>query len=520
MEKKETAPRLRLETLDVRKLKLVFFWVFALGLTAHGYRFMNPNFNHDSLYSLYEQGPELMISVGRFLRPVYRLLRGNLTLPAFGGILALVYLSFASYLLVELLDIQNSWLIGLVCGVLTVNSTMSLMNATYMTDTDAYCLSFLLAVLGVWALKRWKHGSLLLVLFCFLSLGIYQAYVSTAVFLLLLLGLEDLLRGKPIKQVYGRLIKEMLLVLASIICYYVVMKLTQRLSYVQEADIYNTVSSLPPLSVREVLHRIRACIVSGAMWSVLPIGPVAHNQWLIRILNVMMGALAVLCLLSIMRRRGLKAGSVWGIVGIVAAMPFGLNVSTLISGLYHWLTMYSMNLLYLMVLVLVQMSDGDRGTRVKRMVWAVMAAVMVYDGCLCANELYLKKEMESEATLSTFTRIIDRMENTPDFNPRSTRVAMVGEMIYSPLSEQRPGIANDATGMWFNFSVSYYDTCVAYLTYYLGYPAECVSEEEVIALEKDPRVMEMPPFPAQGSVRMVDDVMVVKLAEPVEETEE
>ena len=152
MEKKETAPRLRLETLDVRKLKLVFFWVFALGLTAHGYRFMNPNFNHDSLYSLYEQGPELMISVGRFLRPVYRLLRGNLTLPAFGGSLALVYLSFASYLLVELLDIQNSWLIGLVCGVLTVNSTMSLMNATYMTDTDAYCLSFLLAVLGVWAL--------------------------------------------------------------------------------------------------------------------------------------------------------------------------------------------------------------------------------------------------------------------------------------------------------------------------------------------------------------------------------
>ena len=72
-------------------------------------------------------------------------------------------------------------------------------------------LAFLLAVLGVWALKRWKHGSRLLVLFCFLSLGIYQAYVSTAVFLLLLLGLEDLLRGKPIKQVYGRLIKEMLL---------------------------------------------------------------------------------------------------------------------------------------------------------------------------------------------------------------------------------------------------------------------------------------------------------------------
>ena len=64
MKKKETTLQSGLLSLDVKKLKLVFFWVFALGLTAHGYRFMNPNFNHDSLYSLYEQGPELMISVG------------------------------------------------------------------------------------------------------------------------------------------------------------------------------------------------------------------------------------------------------------------------------------------------------------------------------------------------------------------------------------------------------------------------------------------------------------------------
>lgn len=512
MEKKEAIPQSRLSFLDNNRLKLVFFWVFALGLTAHGFRFMNTNFNHDSMYSLYERGPELMISVGRFLRPVYRLLRGSLTLPAFGGVLALVYLALAGYLLVELLDIKGSSLIALVCGILTVNSSMSLMNATYMSDTDAYCLAFLLAVTGVWAARRWKHGAILLVLCCFCAMGIYQAYVSTAVFLLLLLGLTDLLQGKPVKQVYGRLVGEMLLVLASIILYYGGMKLAQALTHVKDAEIYNTVSSLPPLSVAVVLSRIKACAAAGALWAVMPVGPAGHLQWLLRVINVLMGVLSIICFISLIRRRKLNAGSVWGIIGIVAAMPFGLNVATLISGVYHWVTMFSLNLLYLMVLVLAQMSDGDSGTRFKRLAWAAMAALLVYDGCLYANELYLKKDMESEATLSTFTRIIDRMENTPGFNPRTTRVAMVGEMYYSPLSVQRPGIANDATGLWQNFSVSYYDTNVVYLTYYLGYPVDCVSQEELTGWEQDERVIEMPPFPAQGSVRMIDDVMVVKLA--------
>ena len=65
------------KTVDWQKLKFIALWVFAIGLVAHGYCYFNSNFSHDSLYSIYEQSPELMISVGRYLRPLYRLLRGN-----------------------------------------------------------------------------------------------------------------------------------------------------------------------------------------------------------------------------------------------------------------------------------------------------------------------------------------------------------------------------------------------------------------------------------------------------------
>lgn len=497
---------------DKRLLKLVLFWVFALGLTAHGYRFFNANFNHDSMQSLYEQSPELMISVGRFLRPVYRLLRGNFALPALGGILSLVYIAAAAYLLLRLLDVHNKWLIALVCGILTVNSSVSLMNASYVADTDAYSFAFLLAVLGVWAAKNWKHGIAISILCYFCSLGIYQAYISAAVFVLLLLALMELLRGQPVKKVYGRLAVELLAVLAAIVLYYVTVKLTQGLTHINDAEIYNTVDSLPSLSFQVILERIKNCASSEVLWATMPRG---HSRGLLLAVNLLMGALMLVCGIGLIRKRRLNAVSVWGIAGIVVAMPFGINIATLISGVYHWLTMFSFNLLYLMVLVLAQMGDEEAGAKRRRIAWAVMAAVLVYDGCLLSNEIYLKKEMESAATLSSFTRIIDRMENTPGFVPGQTKVALIGEMDKSPLSKQREGFDYNGTGLWQSFSVTHYDSAVAYLTYYLSYPVTCVSVEELISLEQDARVVEVPIFPAQGSVQMIDDVMVVKLAQPV-----
>ena len=64
------------QSIDWQKLKFIAVCVFCFGLAAHGYCYFNANFSHDSLYSIYEESPEMMISLGRYLRPVYRLLRG------------------------------------------------------------------------------------------------------------------------------------------------------------------------------------------------------------------------------------------------------------------------------------------------------------------------------------------------------------------------------------------------------------------------------------------------------------
>lgn len=510
----KNAPRSILRDQAAREtLKYVFFWTLAFGLVAHGYRYFNANFNHDSLSCVYEASGNSMVAFGRFMRPIYWLLRGRFALPAFGGFLSLVYLCGASYLLVTILEIQKKVLIAFTCGLMVVNPFVVAMNATFVHDVDAYCLSLLLALLGVWSSLYWKHGRIWAAPLYLCSLGLYPAYISVAIYLFLILAVRELLRGKTVKEVYGQTILHFLSIIAGLLLLLVCSKIAQAVTGVSGATSYQSISNIPALTPRSILERLANCLLCEGTWLLYPPG---NSKHFLIAANVFMVALAVISGVGTMRRRKLRAASVWGIVVVIAAMPFGMNLTTLIGNVYHWLTMFPLNLSYLLVLVLVQEygQTHETGPAAKRCgwAWAVLAGVLIFENCLYANETYLKKELEDTATLSTFTRIIDRMEQTEGFVPGQTQVAFVGQMQNSVLSNSRQGFEIRGHGNDTNFDVTYYENIVTYLTYYLGYPVTCVGTRQAAALGETPEVLQMPAFPAAGSIKMVDDILVVKLS--------
>ena len=242
--------------LDWKKLKFIFCWVFAIGLAAHGYCYFNGNFSHDSLFSIYEESPEINIAVGRFLRPVYRMLRGNFTLPVINGVLSLVFLSLAVYLLTDILDIRRKSAIALTCGLLVTNATFTLMNATYLHDADAYMVSLLLALAGVWTALRVRHGIWYATLFYFASLGIYQAYIDAAIYVFLILALVRLLKGEGVKQVYLDTLRNFLPIMAAMVLYYIGIRVTQHFTHLSDGDYYNTVSNVTALTIGSAFKRL------------------------------------------------------------------------------------------------------------------------------------------------------------------------------------------------------------------------------------------------------------------------
>ena len=183
-----------------RQARLVLAAVAAWSLAAHGYCYFNLFYSHDSLL-VYQNDVYWQISLGRFLHPVYFRLRGNFYAPALVGALSILFLAGAVFLMVRLLELKSRTLTVLLCGVLASSATVTLTNATYLHDADIYMLALLLAAAGVYACARLPWGVPLGGAVLCLSLGLYQAYFQTAVFLCMLLVAKKILEGSSVREI-------------------------------------------------------------------------------------------------------------------------------------------------------------------------------------------------------------------------------------------------------------------------------------------------------------------------------
>ena len=135
-------------------LAFCLFWVFVSGLVAHGYAYFNASFSHDALFQLSADDHLWQLSLGRFLQPVVRAIRGQISSPWLLGALSLLYIALAAWLIVSLLELRSPLWRALTCAVLTVNTTVTLLNATYLPWVDMFMLSMLLAVAAVYLFER------------------------------------------------------------------------------------------------------------------------------------------------------------------------------------------------------------------------------------------------------------------------------------------------------------------------------------------------------------------------------
>ena len=494
--------------VDWKRLRFVALCVFCFGLFCHGYAFLNTNFSHDSLYSIYEKGPGLMLSVGRYGRVVYRLLRGNFCLPLLNGFLSLCYLTLSSYLLTDMLSIRSRGFLLLTCGVLVGNSTVALTNATYLHDADAYSLALLLAVTGAWLQLRWKQGWLFSIVFYAASLSIYQAYINVAVYLWLFLSLMELLDGRKPRQVLGTLVLRMLCIAAAMVLYYLGHLLIIRITGLS-VNSYSNIGSFS-LSLSALLSCAREILNAEQEWFFQCLG--IHGSLLVFI-NLALTAMSFLALGSLAVKMKLPpTGWMLGLL-ILLLMPLGMDAVALISDSYHEITLYALFLTYPLMLSLLERYLAVTEKPFRGMLCSLLLAAMLFDSALYSNTLYLKKQLECQRTLSVYTRIADRMEHTEGYVPGQTPIVLVG-VRPTALQTKQAGFDYRGAGLKYSYAVTYYDTMQDFFHYYLGYPAVFGDDAIRRKVSRMEEMHRMPAFPAPGAIRMIDGIMIVKLRQP------
>lgn len=170
--------------------------VFTLAVTAllclavHGYRFANSMFSHDSLLVIVQEDAAWQIALGRFFQPFIVFLRGDLCSPWLLCMLQVGWFLVSVLLLVDILQIRSRSAMVAVAGVVVSSEAFININVSYLPWSDMYSFALFAAVFGVWLIEKKKISCTLAgIAFLVVSLSTYQAFISAAMAIMLILGI-------------------------------------------------------------------------------------------------------------------------------------------------------------------------------------------------------------------------------------------------------------------------------------------------------------------------------------------
>ena len=482
-----------------------FFATLLTGCAAHGFALSNKLVNHDEVAALFFKGAT--VDSGRWGLELMPLIFPDYSMPWIYGIISILMIAIAVCLMVDLFRIRSKALQILLGGLIvtypTVTGTLS-----YMFTATSYMFAFLLAVLGPYLLCRKQDwGSRILAVVCItLAVGIYQAYVAVAATLFVLYLIRLLLDGHlATKKILLQGVGYVAVLGICLGLYWIINRLAMLLTGM-EAGVYATGAE----SSHGLLWRIVQAYGAFALSFVTGMNgliPTAAS----RILHIVCMLIVALWLILRLRRQG----DVWQtllLIGLVCLLPLSMNCMYLIagSGAIHTLVLYSNACVYLLAaMVLEERIEGMQMRSVLSSAAALCMALVIAGNIYTANRAYLGLHLRYENNYATCTNLVTQMQMTPGYT-RKTPVLLAGTMqepvFYDHFLDlsQLAGARGVSINDWSNR---------IFFSYYCGVQLPEPDQSQTDRVYASAEFAAMPTYPANGSVAMIEDVLVVKFSE-------
>ncbi|MDE7247878.1 MAG: glucosyltransferase domain-containing protein [Lachnospiraceae bacterium] len=506
-------------------VKRSLLYTFLLGLFAHGFVLVNLSVSHDAVFDFYDAlaAHQHQIGLGRILEPLYReLTASGLLMPWSTGIVAFFWLGIAVFLVCKLFHLSERMEILLTAAVMTVNISVTAIAASYTPWLAADMFALLLAVAGVYfwhlyakqrQIKYLASGMAAIII----SLSIYQCYLAVTVVLMILLSIQNLIKKDGAVKVFLDGCAGIGMIAAGGGIYYVLMKLVCSLVGTPLAEgYYDSVTNLWD-NQESIVKRLICCLKEEVTHFFAKDENIYPYQaiWIVNILIFVVCACLVLRLVRQIYGKFEKLEWLL-LVLLVAALPFAAYMMRLLNTSVHDLMCYSVWLLYLMPFLLLKWTSGER-TSDRRFYGGivVLLSFIAFSYIQTNNAVYVKKEVESEATLSLMTEVMAQIDQTEGYVPGETEVTFVGDI--SKVLQALPGTdrVKGVSGCNKPTAITYPGTYQAYFDNVLLRNVKVVmdetaEEEPQEEVQEDPQIMQMPAYPQPGYVQMIDQVVVVK----------
>lgn len=498
---------------SVYNRKNVIFYIFSIGLVAHGFAFFNECFSHDSVnFDIFSDS----LGLGRWGQPIFYYIRGKLVSSTLIGFISLSILALSTVLLLELYKINKKMHVFVVCGTLASSFVFTSITATYIFVLDVFMLAFFFSVVSCYILKycqQFVQKVVFASIFLCLSLSLYQPYFQVFTLLCCLLVLFNCINGIPFKKILNDILIYLLVIGLSLILYklsvIISLKVTSvnslSLGYnsIKDVEKFQSVGQFIGLIIKSPIYLIEKIIQYPTY-----IGNTA--KFLIFIINF------CIALYSIYRQtKTKKLRFFFSCFIFICAVPFFGNTVYVISKGYMDDTMMNSYIIVMFVPLLIATNAtkySESSIKTRNTLIAIVCCnlgILIFSNLVYSNQAYLKKELESKSSLTIASRILDRIESLPGFEPNKTGVCFIGNANLNPYFKvERYNMGNDKNivrGLG-NFVSFTYDTN-KYFRAIMGINLPYCDSKK-IDIEY---VQRMSLFPSTDSVQMVDNQVLVKL---------
>ena len=498
---------------EKKRLSAALLFTVLLGFAAHGYQFFTLNLFHDGLHNAFPH-PDYYLgaALGRGLQYVYTQIFGSAVyLPLTSGLLTLLWMGLAVWAVCCLFRFDRLWQIGLTAALFVTNQTVTATAGTYPPYLSMFAFALLCAALAALCWGAFSRSGIWLyllpgALLVTVSLGIYQSYIFTAAVLIMLASLLALLENAPFKAVFLHGLGGAAMLAAGGGLYLPLTGLICQLTGTPlETDGYNSLGNLAE-NAEPLTERITACFTqfSDRFFKELPS---VYPERFILLLNAALLVLTLVLLAAVIVRRRVKPLSLGLAVLLLVLLPFAANGTRLINREVHDLMEFAFCLVYLIPLMLIPLLPCPKAGKICGGLCAALLAVLVFSNIQTANLLYTIRAVEYQANLSLMTNVVERVETREGYIPGETPVVFLGTPgdVLEPLPQQEK--VEQILSGYLRSPISYYHTWHIYFERVL---LRDVNIQEPGTLAQDEAVLNLPPYPAEDSISMVNGTVVVK----------
>lgn len=506
-----------------REKIMAFLVTFLVGFITHIKLIVGLFSNQDGLWEgmQYQKLGAWQVALGRWGIVLAERLNNFILIPSVATITAILFISIASVFLIDLLSIKNKISI-IITSISMVVGPSVMLTFLYINTSMAYALAFLVSIMSVWFLYRFKSkkiGFIISMLLTIFALSIYQSYIGVVAGLAIMYIVVNILKNNmSIKEALIDVLKMIVIVIVGTILYYIISNIIVKIM----GTNFSTYNNADNLSISAVFLNafpmLKTTYVKffdyyfrdNIIWNTNYRRDILYTCFYIVLFIIFIARLIKL-------EKGEKKDKVLKCiltVVLIAILPAALNSINIILGRDCIYEITSTQLILVIPFVLA-LAEGLFELNVLYILGMVVIVPILMTYYIADNVSYTTIEMTYKQSEYEVLKIMARIESMEEYN-NGMKILLAG-IIDDENAPRYSNLYNFGYGVGSNNTVFHGDyagqksTWIRFLEVVCGTRINMPDDEQYKRIVESDEFKELGIYPDMDSIEVIEDCIVVRL---------